>query len=161
MPPLPHQETSTRLALLMELRLSSGTRYRYQNYYPQGAVQWSGDGKNYNFLPMSFTGAPKALELANGSVSASLPNTPEIRQFVKDNDGLRETIVILTQIWRDVPTYNPIRERLQVTGVAFEGATISIELSSPLNAVNGQVPNIHFDVGRFPELPITTQVGVA
>jgi hypothetical protein len=152
-----NQSSVVRVGLQIELRFASGARLYYQNYSPNTL---SIGGKNYQPLPMDYAGVPNFLELDNTGVSAALPNSQVIRDLFHSNDGLRRTIVILTQIFIDEPGAVPIKALLQVRSSSIDYPSITLELESPLDAIGGQVPNKYFVEKDFPELPTRVDANI-
>jgi len=152
-----NQSSLVKIGLRIELRFPSGSKLYYQNYNPTALLI---GGKTHQPLSMDYAGVPNFLELDNTGITATLPNSPIIRDLFQSNNGLRKTIVILTQIFIDQPGAVPIRSLLQVRASSVDYPSISLELESPLDAIGGQIPNKYFVEKDFPELPTRVDANI-
>lgn len=146
-----------KIGLQIELRFPSGFRLYYQNYHPTALLI---AGKTYQPLPMDYAGVPNFLELDNTGISAILPNSVLIRDLLQSNDGLRKTIVVLTQIFIDESGATPVKALLQVRSSSIDYPSITLELESPLDEIGGQIPNKYFVEKDFPELPTRVDANI-
>lgn len=109
---------------------------------------------------MDYAGVPNFLELDNTGITATIPNSPTVKDLFQANDGLKKTIVILTQIFIEEPGAVPIKSLLQVRSSSVDYPSISLELESPLDAIGGQIPNKYFVEKDFPELPTRVDANI-
>jgi hypothetical protein len=152
-----NQSSRVKIGLRIELRFPTGARLYYQNYDPNPLLI---GGKTYQPLSMDYAGVPNFLELDNTGITAILPNSPMVRDIFQANDGLKKTMVLLTQIFIDEPGAVPIRSLLQVRSSSIDYPSISLELESPLDAIGGQIPNKYFVEKDFPELPTRVDANI-
>jgi hypothetical protein len=152
-----NQSPIVKVGLRLQLRFPSGAKLFYQNYHPTPLLI---AGATYQPLGMDFAGVPNFLELDNTGITANLPNSSALRDIFQANDGLKKTMIELTQIFIDEPGATPVRALLQVRSSSIDYPSISLELESPLDAIGGQIPNKYFVEKDFPELPTRVDANI-
>jgi hypothetical protein len=148
-------QSSQKLIRLLEVELPSGSFLRYQNYQLEPYVYRS---ESYEFLGFSIDSDPqKTIDLDNAPSSITIANDPAVRNVVEANDGLRRAVVTITSLFLDNPNSIPVVTRTQVLKANYSGAAIGFQMESPVNAVVGRFPQVHFVGDQWRELPKSGQ----
>jgi len=117
------------------------------------------DGKAYEYFPFSIDSAlQKSMELDNESVEITIINAGPVKEFLRQYNGLRKSVVTIYTLFADRPDAPPTAERLQVASTNPKGGVVTFSLKSPINAIGGSIPAKYFTQQDFPELPIVSQV---
>lgn len=147
-----HLSAETRIGHLLFVRTRDRVlTLRFQNYQPGQTIAW--DGQAYDYAGFQYSGSSRSLESQNTSATVTIANTPLIRSHVNLRDGLRGAIVRITSIYPDSPNQPVVTERMQIAAPEFTEAAIVFQLESLLDAIQGTVPTVRFDLRRVPELP--------
>jgi hypothetical protein len=161
-------KSSVRVGLFIKIITPEYSEYYYQNFSTEDVIE---SGKTYNFVPIDFTPPARNLNLDNVSATVILPNLPDIRQAVEQNDGFRDAIVESKCMFPDNLNISPYAYDLMVvSGSKVSGMSIEISLRSPFSAVTGRFPSTFWTTGRsavglnivgfVPEVPITSNVNL-
>lgn len=158
--------SNIRVGIYLKIITPEFSEYYYQNF-SKLAKQTS--GQNWDYVPIDFTPPARNLDLDNTSAKAILPNVPEIRQAIEQNNGFRDAIVETQCIFPDNPDASPYSLDLMVIqSTRISGMSIEINLQSPFSAVAGRFPSIYWTTGTsasgleitgfVPEVPVIAQV---
>jgi hypothetical protein len=154
---LTHLNKSIKVARLLLVDVPDVGVFRYQTVCVDDYIFC---GEAYEFLPFTYSGTTRRLEQDNNAATLSLPNIAfsngqanPLLDFIKRNNGLRRTIVEITTLFPQDPTYPTTTDRLMVASSSI-GENIQLKLQNPTSAVSANVPQLHFTRVDFPELPI-------
>lgn len=161
-------KSSVRVGTLIKIITPEYSEYYYQNFSRDDIIE---AGKTYIYIPIDFTPPARNLNLDNISASVTLPNLPDIRQAVEQNEGFRDAIVESKCIFPDNLNISPYAFDLMVVSASkVSGMAIEITLRSPFSAVTGRFPSTYWTtgtsanglniVGFVPEVPITSNVNL-
>jgi hypothetical protein len=161
-------KSSVRIGTFIKIITPEYSEYYYQNFSKEDVIE---SGKSYLFIPIDFTPPARNLNLDNVSATVVLPNLPEIRQAVEENDGFRDAIVETKCVFPDNLNVSPFAYDLMiVSNSKVSGMSIDITLRSPFSAVGGRFPSAFWTtgsgsnglniVGFVPEVPITANVNL-
>ncbi|BAY20786.1 hypothetical protein NIES2100_05300 [Calothrix sp. NIES-2100] len=144
--------------------------FRWQNFVSNQIITWS--NKQYTYLPINFKSPAKSLEVSSESTIISVPNLPEIRQYVENYKGFRNSIIECVSVYPDNPNATPRSKDLMVVKSSrYVNASIEFELSSRLSSIQGNIPSTFFTTGKnvnglnivgyIPEIPVTSNINLS
>jgi hypothetical protein len=161
-------KSSARVGTLIKIITPEYSEYYYQNFSIDDFID---SGRNYIYVPIDFTPPVRTLNLDNISATVVLPNLPEIRQAIEQNNGFRDAIVETKCIFPDNLNISPYTHDLMiVSNSKVSGMSIDITLRSPFTAISGTFPSTYWTtgngaiglnmVGFVPEVPIRANVNL-
>jgi hypothetical protein len=162
-------KTVQNVGLIVKITTPNNVQYFYQNFSKDPYIV---SGKSYVYVPIDFTPPERNLNLDNQSTTVFLPNLPEIRQAVEQNNGFRDAIVETKCIFLDNLNATPYAHDLMVVSASgISGMQVEITLQSPFSAVAGRFPSLFWTTGKdekglsivgfVPEVPITANVSLS
>ena len=133
--------------------------YQFQNFFQGQTVTWDGD--DYTFAGFGYSGS--SVDLQGGNIDAQLifvVNQLSLNLAKKAADE-RQIITVKT-VWLDpetlVPRSNFMRDVFMVTGFEHDSNRLGLRLSSPLDAISGDVPRRRLTEKLVGALPSTGQI---
>jgi hypothetical protein len=141
----------TYIGHLLELKLRTGVKANYQNYAPYETVSFQ--NKQYNFIPFEVVSYSQSLEVDSEQLEIRIVNSEVIRTFLRDAGDVRRSTLILKTVFPDDESYKIDVQRTTVSSYSTSKGVIIFQCSSPLTAINGQIPARVFDPNTFPQLP--------
>lgn len=144
--------------------------FRWQNFVPDQIITWL--NKQYTYLPINFKVPAKSLEISSDATLISVPNFPEIRRYVEQYKGFRNSVIETISVYPDNPNATPrSKDIMVVKSSRYANASIEFELSSRLSSIQGNVPSTYFTTGRninglsivgyVPEIPVVSNVNLS
>ena len=149
----------TYLKLLLPDGTDSG--FNFQNFFQGEARTYRGD--DYIFGGFGFSGG--TLDLEGGNISANLVfSVGELSLSVFTKAAEEFWLVRIRTVWLDPETFaegNTFGEELYaITGFEHDSSTLSVRLSSPLDAVQENAPRRTLNSSLVGELPSTGQISL-
>ena len=133
--------------------------YNFQNFFHGESIKW--DNKEYDFAGFGYSGS--SVDLQGGNISAQLifvVNDLSLALAKKAADN-REIVTIKT-VWLNpetlVPQSNFMQDVFMVTGFEHDALRLGLRLSSPLDAISGDVPRRRLAEKLVGALPSTGQI---
>jgi len=133
--------------------------YRFQNFFHGETITW--DGKNYSFAGFGYSGS--SVDLQGGNIDAQLVfvvNDLSLNLAKKAADDRH--IVTIKTVWLDPETLEPrsnfMRDVFMITGFEHDSSRLGLRLSSPLDAISGDVPRRRLTEKLVGALPSTGQI---
>lgn len=133
--------------------------YNFQNFFHGQTIAW--DGRNYGFAGFGYSGS--SVDLQGGNVDAQLVfavNTLSL-QIAKEASDNRHIVTIKT-VWLNpdtlVPESNFMQDVFMVVGFEHDSSRLGLRLSSPLDAISGDVPRRRLTEDLVGALPSTGQI---
>ena len=133
--------------------------YNFQNFFHGETIKW--ENTNYSFAGFGYSGS--AVDLQGGNIDAQLifsVNDLSLNLAKKAADN-REIIRIKT-VWLDPETLEPrsnyMDDTFMVTGFEHDNLRLGLRLSSPLDAISGDVPRRRLTEKLVGALPSTGQI---
>jgi hypothetical protein len=135
------------------------TGYAFQNFHANEARSYQGESHVY--AGFGFSGSTVDLQGSNIRASLVFAVSQLLLNFIQEAADSRWIIRVNT-VWLDPDTYdetnNYTEETYQVTGYQHDGSRLSLDLSSPLDAVSGQAPRRVLNQALVGSLPATGQI---
>jgi hypothetical protein len=133
--------------------------YSFQNFFHGETITW--EDEKYQFAGFGYSGS--SVDLQGGNIDAQLifvVNDISLNLAKKAADN-REIVTIKT-VWLDpdtlVPQSNFMRDVFMVTGFEHDSNRLGLRLSSPLDAISGDVPRRRLTEKLVGALPSTGQI---
>ena len=133
--------------------------YRFQNFFQAQTVAWDGD--NYIFAGFGYSGS--SVDLQGGNIDAQLVftvNQLSLNMAKKAAD--ERQIATVKTVWLNpttlVPEKNFMEDVFMVTGFEHDSNRLGLRLSSPLDAISGDVPRRRLTEKLVGALPSTGQI---
>jgi hypothetical protein len=129
---------------------------RYQNFFSEGEATLAGE--KYQLLPFNYQGAQKTKSGDNISSQLTLPANPITLNWVQSavNNGWQ--VNVKTYQLNDI-TYTPdlllSDETWIATGLTYNTQAVEMELSSAIDAIGAQAPNLRISREAVGALPST------
>jgi hypothetical protein len=132
--------STIRIAQLFNLRTSTGTRHRYQNYFVGDVYTYLGQG--YAFAPFQSNGALASLNGDNESLQILFPNLEVVLRLVEEGDGNRLSELTLTTLWLNAneSIANQYEDYYVGTGSGFNDDTVELRFRSAMDSVGSDFP---------------------
>ena len=132
--------STIRIAQLFNLRTSSGTRHRYQNYFIGQDYTYLGD--KYDFAPFQVSGAMASLGGDNETVQVLFPNLEVVLRLVEEGDGNRLSELTLTALWLNATgaIANQYQDYYVGSGSGFNDDTVELRFRSAMDSVGTNFP---------------------
>lgn len=152
-------DTQQRIATLIELRVPGvKTPFRFQNWCLEDYIFCNNAYSFIDFVGGISTSrqidfSNSGLQMTIGNRSARVDGLRPVRELLKQNNGLAQARMTITELWPDDLTAPPVVERLQVMSSSLLGARADITLKSPAEAVNCVIPSTFLTQRVTPELP--------
>jgi phage-related protein len=129
-----------RIAQLFNLRTSSGTRHRYQNYFI--GQEYTYLGAKYDFAPFQVSGAMASLGGDNETVQVLFPNLEVVLRLVEEGDGNRLSELTLTTLWLNATgaIANQYEDYYVGSGAGFNDDTVELRFRSAMDSVGSNFP---------------------
>jgi hypothetical protein len=135
------------------------TGYAFQNFHANEARNYG--GFDYVYAGFGFSGSSVDLQGSNIRASLVFAVNPLLLNFIQEAADQRWIIRIRT-VWLDPANFDETgtfsEEVYQVTGFQHDGSRLSLDLSSPLDAVSGQTPRRVLTQYLVGSLPATGQI---
>ena len=133
--------------------------YKLQNFFHGQRVTW--DGKNYEFGGFGYSGS--TIDLQGGNIDAQLVMVVnDISLAIAKKASDNRQIAVIKTVWLDpetlVPRANFMQDTFMVTGFEHDALRLGIRLSSPLDAITGEVPRRRLTEKLVGALPSTGQI---
>ena len=141
--------------------LSDGgtTGHAFQNFHVGETRNYA--GFDYIYAGMGFSGSSVDLQGSNVRASLVFAVSPLLLNFIQEAADQRWVIRVRT-VWLDPANFDETgtfsEEVYQVTGFQHDGSRLSLDLSSPLDAVSGQTPRRVLTQYLVGSLPATGQI---
>ena len=133
--------------------------YNFQNFFHGQTIAW--DGNSYGFAGFGYSGS--SVDLQGGNIDAQLifvVNELSLNLAKKAAD--ERHIVTVKTVWLDpetlVPQSNFMRDVFMITGFEHDSNRLGLRLSSPLDAISGDVPRRRLTEKLVGALPSTGQI---
>ena len=133
--------------------------YNFQNFFHGQTISW--DGRNYGFAGFGYSGS--SVDLQGGNVDAQLVfsvNTLSLQLAKKASD--ENHIVTIKTVWLNPDTLAPesnfMQDVFMVVGFEHDSSRLGLRLSSPLDAISGDVPRRRLTEDLVGALPSTGQI---
>ena len=145
----------------LHFRVRSGgdTGYAFQNFHANESRLYA--GVNYVYAGFGFSGSTVDLQGSNIRASLAFAVSPLLLNFIQEAADQQWVIRIRT-VWLDPDTFDETatfsEEVYQVVGFQHDGSRLSLDLSSPLDAVSGQAPKRVLTQYLVGSLPSTGQI---
>ena len=128
---------------------------RWQNFFAQGQVTFAGE--KYELLPFNYQGAQKTKSGDNISSQLTLPANHITLNWVQQAVNNNWTVNVKTYQLTD--TYDPGSllgdETWMATGLQYDTQAVQMELSSAIDAIGAQAPNLRISREAVGALPTT------
>lgn len=149
---------STQIAIChcLELISSNDSKYRFQNFFIGGGVNF--EGQTYTFAPFGFSGATFNRSGENSEASVVFANKDLIRQFVNTAVLQGWTAKVSTCMVTDIEAKSLVTLYSytgSVSGGVWKGESLGLSLTSVLDAVSANVPARNMEVAQVGPLPIS------
>ena len=133
--------------------------YNFQNFFQGERITW--DGKTYDFAGFGYSGS--TVDLEGGNIDAALIfSVNELSLNLAKTAADERHIIIIKTVWLDpeslTPKSNYMTDTFMVTGFEHDNLRLSLRLSSPLDAINGDVPRRRLTEKLVGALPSTGQI---
>lgn len=128
---------------------------RYQNFFSQGQKDF--EGQTYQLLPFNYQGAQKTKSGDNISSQLTLPANPITLNWVQSavNNGWQVNV----KTYQLTDAYDPYLllgdETWIATGLTYNTQAVEMELSSAIDAIGAQAPNLRISREAVGALPTT------
>ena len=128
---------------------------RWQNFFSEGPVTF--DGNPYQLLPFNYRGAQKTKNGDNISSQLILPANYLTLNWVQQAVNNNWTVNVKTYQLTDTYTPQTILgdETWMATGLSYNTQAVEMELSSALDAIGAQAPNLRISREAVGALPST------
>ncbi len=133
--------------------------YKLQNFFHGEQITW--DGKKYGFGGFGYSGS--SVDLQGGNIDAQLifvVNDISLAMAKEASD--KRSIVTVKTVWLDPDTLEPrsnfMLDTFMVTGFEHDNLRLGFRLSSPLDAIAGEVPRRRLTEKLVGALPSTGQI---
>ena len=133
--------------------------YNFQNFFHDQTINW--DGRGYTFAGFGYSGS--SVDLQGGNVDAQLVfsvNTLSLQLAKTASDN--QHIVTIKTVWLNpdtlVPEANFMQDVFMVIGFEHDSSRLGLRLSSPLDAISGDVPRRRLTEKLVGALPSTGQI---
>jgi phage-related protein len=132
--------STIRIAQLFNLRTSSGTRHRYQNYFVGQSYTYL--GAKYDFAPFQVSGAMASLGGDNETVQVLFPSLEVVLRLVEEGDGNRLSELTLTTLWLNAngAIANQYEDYYVGSGAGFNDDTVELRFRSAMDSVGSNFP---------------------
>jgi hypothetical protein len=133
--------------------------YKLQNFFHNETVSWQ--NTNYTFAGFGYSGS--SVDLQGGNIDAQIVfNVNAITLgLAKSTSDLRQIVTVKT-VWLDPETLAPrsnfMEDVFMVTGFEHDSSRLGLRLSSPLDAISGDVPRRRLTERLVGALPSTGQI---
>jgi hypothetical protein len=133
--------------------------YNFQNFFHGETITW--DNTDYDFAGFGYSGS--TVDLQGGNIDAQLiftVNDLSLNLAKKAADN--SEIITIKTVWLDpetlVPKSNFMNDVFMVTGFEHDALRLGLRLSSPLDAISGDVPRRRLTEKLVGALPSTGQI---
>ena len=133
--------------------------YKLQNFFQGETIAWQ--NVNYTFAGFGYSGS--SVDLQGGNIDAQLIFAVDdiTLALAKSTADLRQIVTIKT-VWLDPETLFPrsnfMEDVFMVTGFEHDSSRLGLRLSSPLDAISGDVPRRRLTEKLVGALPSTGQI---
>lgn len=142
-----------------QLFTGASTGYAFQNFHGNETRIYKGE--YHVHAGFGFSGSTVDLQGSNIKASLVFAVSQLLLNFIQEAADSR-WIVRVNTVWLDPETYDETssytEETYQVTGFQHDGSRLSLDLSSPLDAVSGQAPRRILSQALVGALPTTGQI---
>jgi len=142
-----------------QTRTGADVGHAFQNFH-QGETRTYGSVE-YTYAGFGFSGSSVDLQGSNIRASLVFAVGQLLLNFVQEAADSRWIVRIRT-VWLDPDTFEETstftEETYQISGFQHEGSRLSLDLSSPLDAVSGQAPRRTLSQYLVGNLPSTGQI---
>ena len=133
--------------------------YSFQNFFHGERISW--DGGVYDFAGFGYSGS--SVDLQGGNIDAQLifvVNDLSLNLAKKAADD-RDVVTVKT-VWLNPESLSPesnfMEDTFMVTGFEHDNNRLGLRLSSPLDAISGDVPRRRLTEKLVGALPSTGQI---
>jgi len=150
--------TEIRLAQYFDLRTSTGTRHRYQNFFV--GERRILDGKRFEFAPFRAEGSTANLNGDNGMVRVLFPNVEFAIRLVENGDGNRLSELTMTTQWLNaaLAPSRTYEERYVGIGASYSDTTIELRYRTAMDSVGATFPARTLTRGLVGPLPLNADL---
>jgi len=148
--------TQVAICHLLELISSNDSKYRFQNFFIGGGVNF--ENQTYTFAPFGFSGVTFNRSGENSEATLVFANKEIIRQFVNTAVLQQWTAKVSTCLVTDIDTKTLAvlyAYTGSVSGGVWKGGSLGLSLTSILDAVSSNVPTRNLEVSQVGPLPIS------
>ena len=133
--------------------------YKFQNFFQGETVTW--ENLDYTFAGFGYSGS--SVDLQGGNIDAQLIfAVNEIILGLAKNAADQRQVVTIKTVWLDpeqlTPRSNFMTDVFMVTGFEHDSSRLALRLSSPLDAISGDVPRRRLTEKLVGALPSTGQI---
>lgn len=145
----------------IRFQLSTGaeTGYAFQNFFANQARSYG--GISYTYAGFGFSGSSVDLQGSNIRAGLVFAVSQLLLNFIQEAADSRWIVRVRT-VWLDPDDFSETatytEETYQVVGFQHDGSRLSLELSSPLDAVSGQAPRRVLTQALVGALPATGSI---
>ena len=136
-------------------------KYRFQNFFAGATRKW--EGQSYQFAGFGYGGASS--DNQGGNIDAQLifsVNDLSLNLAVEAADN--RWIAIVKTVWLDPDSLeekaNYMRDTFMITGFDHDNLTLTLRLSSPMDAVTAEVPRRRLTEKLVGAMPSTGEVSL-
>lgn len=140
--------------------INDGTN-RFQNFFAGSARTWKGD--TYQYASFGYSGS--VIDLQGGNIDASLVfayNQLVLNMAVDAAEN--RWVVNIQTVWLDPASFAEVddfmNDTFMITGFTHDTSRLSLTLSSPLDAISGDVPRRKLSNYMVGALPSTGDVSL-
>ena len=132
---------------------------QFQNFFHDESINW--DGETYLFAGFGYSGS--SVDLQGGNIDATLVFSVNAISLALAKEAADEQqIITVKTVWLDPaslrPQSNYMTDTFMVTGFEHDNSRLSLRLSSPLDAITGNVPRRRLTERLVGSLPSTGQI---
>lgn len=131
---------------LLFIKLPGGEIYRLQNFQLEPFLY---QGQTWEFFAFQADGIQNNLELSNTTASISIANHSIVRDLIQTE--IRNSRIKLYTIFFEDDNYTFEFSGI-ISGYSLNKSVITLQVSSPINAITGSIPSSDFNPQDFPIL---------
>ena len=136
-------------------------KYYFQNFFVNEVRKW--EGKSYQFAGFGYGGSSS--DLQGGNIDSQLVfrmNDLSLNLAVEAADN--RWIVVVKTVWLDPDSLeekaNYMRDTFMITAFNHDNLTLTLQLSSPMDAVTAEVPRRRLTEKLVGAMPSTGEVSL-
>ena len=137
------------------------SKYYFQNFYVNEVREW--ENQKYQFAGFGYGGSSS--DLQSGNIDASLVfrvNDLSLNMAVEASNN--RWIVVVKTVWLDPDSLeekaNYMRDTFMITGFDHDSLTLTLRLSSPMDAVTAEVPRRRLTEQLVGAMPSTGEISL-
>lgn len=155
-------ESTIRICQFFDIKTSSDSEYRFQNYFIGQRIDFNSRG--YNFAPFQVQGGISNLNGDNDQVQILFPAIEYAIRLVEEGNGNRLSVLTLYTLYvNEDNTFvntNFKQDHLVGIGASFSEDTVELRFRSALDAVVANLPARSLNEANAGILPIDSQLNL-